>query len=110
MTHLTTGWYPLFPIHSLGSDSNDSPWHIPPLTIFYLAVTILIPVSTQMGWYPQFIFSQWHHYVHPFTWKNQKSQIQEIVIWYVLCFWWGFEWNSWMHWWHSLSWMGIVEG
>lgn len=25
MTHLTTGWYPLFPIHSLGSDSNDSP-------------------------------------------------------------------------------------
>ncbi|XP_072394945.1 regulating synaptic membrane exocytosis protein 2-like [Diabrotica undecimpunctata] len=25
LTHLTTGWYPLFPIHSLGSDSNDSP-------------------------------------------------------------------------------------
>ena len=25
MTHLTIGWYPLFPIHSLGSDSNDSP-------------------------------------------------------------------------------------
>jgi hypothetical protein len=25
LTHLTIGWYPLFPIHSLGSDSNDSP-------------------------------------------------------------------------------------
>lgn len=25
LTHLVTGWYPLFPIHSLGSDSNDSP-------------------------------------------------------------------------------------
>ncbi|CAH1169576.1 unnamed protein product [Phaedon cochleariae] len=25
LTHLCTGWYPLFPIHSLGSDSNDSP-------------------------------------------------------------------------------------
>ncbi|KAL1516962.1 hypothetical protein ABEB36_000789 [Hypothenemus hampei] len=25
LTHLTVGWYPLFPIHSLGSDSNDSP-------------------------------------------------------------------------------------
>lgn len=25
LTRLTTGWYPLFPINSLGSDSNDSP-------------------------------------------------------------------------------------
>jgi len=25
LTHLTLGWYPLFPLHSLGSDSNDSP-------------------------------------------------------------------------------------
>nr|CAI5827015.1 unnamed protein product [Callosobruchus analis] len=25
LTHLTTGWYPLFPIQFLGSDSNDSP-------------------------------------------------------------------------------------
>ncbi|XP_076262722.1 regulating synaptic membrane exocytosis protein fife isoform X2 [Rhynchophorus ferrugineus] len=25
LTHLNVGWYPLFPIHSLGSDSNDSP-------------------------------------------------------------------------------------
>ncbi|XP_031346559.1 regulating synaptic membrane exocytosis protein 1 isoform X2 [Photinus pyralis] len=25
LTSITTGWYPLFPIHSLGSDSNDSP-------------------------------------------------------------------------------------
>lgn len=25
LTHPTSGWYPLFPIHSLGSDSNDSP-------------------------------------------------------------------------------------
>ncbi|XP_066260247.1 regulating synaptic membrane exocytosis protein 2 isoform X2 [Euwallacea similis] len=25
LTHLNLGWYPLFPIHSLGSDSNDSP-------------------------------------------------------------------------------------
>lgn len=25
LTQLTVGWYPLFPIHSLGSDSNDSP-------------------------------------------------------------------------------------
>lgn len=25
LTHPVTGWYPLFPIHSLGSDSNDSP-------------------------------------------------------------------------------------
>ncbi|CAG9856212.1 unnamed protein product [Phyllotreta striolata] len=25
LTHVTSGWYPLFPIHSLGSDSNDSP-------------------------------------------------------------------------------------
>lgn len=26
LTHPISGWYPLFPIHSLGSDSNDSPW------------------------------------------------------------------------------------
>ncbi|KAL0270493.1 UNVERIFIED_CONTAM: hypothetical protein PYX00_007889 [Menopon gallinae] len=25
LTQLTIGWYPLFPIQSLGSDSNDSP-------------------------------------------------------------------------------------
>ncbi|GLH07357.1 Synaptotagmin 1 [Gryllus bimaculatus] len=25
LTQTTTGWYTLFPIHSLGSDSNDSP-------------------------------------------------------------------------------------
>lgn len=25
LTTLTVGWYPLFPIQSLGSDSNDSP-------------------------------------------------------------------------------------
>ncbi|XP_048525031.1 regulating synaptic membrane exocytosis protein 1 [Dendroctonus ponderosae] len=25
LTHINVGWYPLFPIHSLGSDSNDSP-------------------------------------------------------------------------------------
>lgn len=25
LAHLNVGWYPLFPIHSLGSDSNDSP-------------------------------------------------------------------------------------
>ncbi|XP_014243367.1 regulating synaptic membrane exocytosis protein 1 isoform X2 [Cimex lectularius] len=25
LTQLTIGWYPLFPIHTLGSDSNDSP-------------------------------------------------------------------------------------
>ncbi|XP_030750025.1 regulating synaptic membrane exocytosis protein 1 [Sitophilus oryzae] len=25
LTYLNIGWYPLFPIHSLGSDSNDSP-------------------------------------------------------------------------------------
>ncbi|XP_044762020.1 regulating synaptic membrane exocytosis protein 1 isoform X2 [Coccinella septempunctata] len=25
LTRLTTGWYPLFPINTLGSDSNDSP-------------------------------------------------------------------------------------
>ncbi|KAL3285262.1 hypothetical protein HHI36_019372 [Cryptolaemus montrouzieri] len=25
LTRSTSGWYPLFPIHSLGSDSNDSP-------------------------------------------------------------------------------------
>ncbi|XP_050312016.1 regulating synaptic membrane exocytosis protein 1 isoform X2 [Anthonomus grandis grandis] len=25
LTHLVVGWYPLFPINSLGSDSNDSP-------------------------------------------------------------------------------------
>lgn len=25
LTHPVTGWYPLFPMHSLGSDSNDSP-------------------------------------------------------------------------------------
>lgn len=25
LAKLTMGWYPLFPIHSLGSDSNDSP-------------------------------------------------------------------------------------
>lgn len=24
----TGGWYPLFPMHSLGSDSNDSPWPV----------------------------------------------------------------------------------
>ena len=57
LTHLTIGWYPLFPIHSLGSDSNDSPWHIPPLTIFYLTVTFLVLVRTQMGWYPPFVLT-----------------------------------------------------
>lgn len=25
LTQHTASWYPLFPIHSLGSDSNDSP-------------------------------------------------------------------------------------
>lgn len=25
LTQLTVGWYPLFPIQTLGSDSNDSP-------------------------------------------------------------------------------------
>ncbi|KAL1128976.1 hypothetical protein AAG570_013510 [Ranatra chinensis] len=25
LTHTTLSWYPLFPIHTLGSDSNDSP-------------------------------------------------------------------------------------
>ncbi|GJQ87408.1 hypothetical protein Trydic_g14552 [Trypoxylus dichotomus] len=25
LTNVTSGWFPLFPIHSLGSDSNDSP-------------------------------------------------------------------------------------
>lgn len=28
----TGGWYPLFPMHSLGSDSNDSPWPVFELT------------------------------------------------------------------------------
>lgn len=28
LAHLNIGWYPLFPIHSLGSDSNDSPWPV----------------------------------------------------------------------------------
>lgn len=25
LSQITLGWYPLFPIHTLGSDSNDSP-------------------------------------------------------------------------------------
>lgn len=28
LTQVTEGWYPLFPIQSLGSDSNDSPWRL----------------------------------------------------------------------------------
>lgn len=81
LTHLTTGWYPLFPIHSLGSDSNDSPWHISPLIIVYL-ITLLVTVRTKMGLYPQLTCTYWYLYIFQFTWKNQTSQIQ--AIWYSL--------------------------
>lgn len=30
------GWYPLFPMHSFGSDSNDSPWPIIYQPIIYI--------------------------------------------------------------------------
>lgn len=59
LTHLTTGWYPLFPIHSLGSDSNDSPWHIPPLITVYLIV-LLVSVRIEMGLYPQLTCTYWY--------------------------------------------------
>jgi hypothetical protein len=40
---------------------------------------------------------------------GRTSQIQEMLIWYPLCFWWGLEWNSVVFWWHSLSFTGFVE-
>jgi len=43
LTQYVGGWYPLFPMHSFGSDSNDSPW---PLAVPNTQVIILIKCLT----------------------------------------------------------------
>lgn len=41
----TSGWYPLFPMHSLGSDSNDSPWPLVDVTIETMLKILLENIS-----------------------------------------------------------------
>lgn len=36
------GWYPLFPMHSFGSDSNDSPWRNVTATHSHVSISFAV--------------------------------------------------------------------